>query len=333
MKSKFLRIFIILVVSITAYGQEQEPKAVFPDGTTVLFESKIGSTSIEKSGLKVTAITIISPLSRFTGKNSVNRIFIDRGNKIHFGYELEISKETEKGKYKITFKPLSMPLFSGDSEEKNLTKFPEPLQISEADQISVDLLENPKTKDKITDFIKIVQGKPSQQNSLASPIIITGGPDVKTTQTIASSTRISIPDLDLTSEPKDFSLEDVKMQFVGANILLNGQIKLEKKSALGGNIYFYLKDKGRFILSPVPREGYKFQKKGLISNNKITFEINGDKIEINAVAPIMYYGGKWNLWVLYEPDYRPISDKESEFGGGNIDSLFRVKDKNQNQKN
>jgi hypothetical protein len=321
MKNKVLCIFISLILFVLSnYGQE--PKAVFPDGTTVIFENKIASKLTENSDLKVKAINVLSFLG---GTNTVHRFFIDRENKSHFGYDLVVKKDDEKGKYTVAFKPLSMMLSANGLEVKNLTKFPEPMQLNEGDTISVELLENPKTKEKIADLIKIIQVESNQKNHQPNQIIIPDFSSSKVIQTTQLFTRVFEPDP--SAKPKDFTLDEIKMQITNANLLVNGKQIAEKKTALAGNVYFYLKGKGRFILSPVPREGYKFQKTGVIDTNKISFEFNGDKYEIKSFMPIMYYGGKWNLWVLYEPDYRPNSDVEEEFGSGSMQILHKAKGK------
>lgn len=318
MKNKALHLFICIILFVlTSYGQERN--TVFPDGTTVIFENKIASKSTEKSSLKVKTINV---LSAFGGINTVHRVFVDRENKSHFGYDIVIKKGAEKGKFTVTFKPLSIMFFASDSEERVLPKFPEPLQLNEGDSISVDLLENPKTKEKIADLIKIIQGEPNQKNSQPNQIIIPDDENTKITQTTQTVTRVFSSESS-SAPPKDFTIDEIKMQAFNANLSVNGKQIFEKKSAIGANVYFYLKDKGRFILSPVPREGFNFQKIGVIDNNKISFEMNGDKYEINSITPIMYHGGKWNLWVLYEPDYRPNSEKSDEFGADKIERLMK----------
>ncbi|HRH40587.1 MAG TPA: hypothetical protein PKY82_03005 [Pyrinomonadaceae bacterium] len=316
MKNKVLYIFICCILFVlTNFGQA--PDVIFPDGTTVVFENKLDSKLTEKAGLKVKVINV---LSTFGGTDTVHRVFVDREDKTHFGYDLAIKKEAEKGKFTVIFKPLSIMLFVSDSESRVLPKYPEPLQISEGDSISVDLLENPKTKEKISDLIKIIQGDPTQNKSQSNQVII---PDMGNVQKVQTITQVFSSEHSSSTTPKDFTLDEIKMQVFNANLLVNGKQILEKKGALGSNIYFYLKGKGRFILSPVPREGFNFQKNGLIDNNKISFEINGDKYEINSIMPIICSGGKWNLWVLYEPDYRPNSETDNEFGADKIERLVK----------
>jgi hypothetical protein len=316
MKNKVLYIFICFIMFVlTSYGQGSN--AIFPDGTTVVFDNKVASALAEKSNSRVRVFNVLSAVG---GANVVHRVFVDGENRTHFGYDLDVKKDAETGKFTLTFKPLSVILFSNVAPSKILPKFPEPMQVKEGDTISVDLLENPKTKEKIADFIKILQGAPNQKNNQFNNSGVVIIPDAKSVQTF---TRVTVDSTD--GPPKDFSLDEVILQMFNASLTVNGKLLAEKKVAFGANVYFYVKGKGRFVISPFPREGFKFQKTGMIDGRNISFEMNGDKYEIQSLAPIICSGGKWNLWVLHEPDYRPNSESEVEFGGGKMGNLAAIK--------
>jgi hypothetical protein len=73
----------------------------------------------------------------------------------------------------------------------------------------------------------------------------------------------------------------------------------------GSLLWIYIPDRGRFIFSLVPREGYAFQKIGMLDDNRIEFELNGEFYEWTSGDSILSTGGVWNLWVLHDPDYTP----------------------------
>jgi len=62
---------------------------------------------------------------------------------------------------------------------------------------------------------------------------------------------------------------------------------------------------------PVPRpessrsmtstEGYALRTAGVIRANKMTFTVDGNRFEWVSTKPVM--SGRWDLWVLHEPDY------------------------------
>jgi hypothetical protein len=312
------RIISILMLSFFAVFavsaiNAQSQTVNMPEGFSIVFENKIMPKPSENDSQKIKTINVLSSI---LGVNTVHRIFADREDKVHFGYDIEVKKNG--GTYIVTFKALSVSLFVTDSKAKKIPKYPEPLGISEGDTISINLLENPKTKVKIVDLIKIILTDPNLPENKANQIVI-AIPDISESPIL--TTRI-ITSKD--SKPKDLAVDELKMQSFNTKLAVNGTQIFADKSAIGSNIYFYLKGKGRFILSPFPRAGFDFQKIGIIDDNKISFTMNGDNYEISSATPIMCFGGKWNLWVLYEPNYRPkLEDITEEFGADKIESLVK----------
>ena len=41
----------------------------------------------------------------------------------------------------------------------------------------------------------------------------------------------------------------------------------------------------------------------MILVDKMTFTVDGDRFEWVSTKPVIGDGGKWDLWVLHEPDY------------------------------
>jgi hypothetical protein len=306
----FLMFFIFAVFAVSAI-KAQSQTINLPEGFSIVFENKITPKPSENTAQKIRTINVLSSI---LGVNTVHRIFADRENKVHFGYDVEVKKNGEK--YIVTFKALSVNLFVNDSEAKNLPKYPEPLEIGEGDTISINVLENPKTKVKIVDFIKIILTDPNLPENKSNRIVIS---DIAINQIF--TTRI-VTSKD--SKPKDLAVDELKMQSFKTKLAVNGTQVFADKSAIGSNIYFYLKGKGRFILSPFPHAGFDFQKTGIIDDNKISFTMNGDNYEISSATSIMCFGGKWNLWVLYEPNYRPkLEGINEEFGAEKVESLVK----------
>jgi hypothetical protein len=71
-------------------------------------------------------------------------------------------------------------------------------------------------------------------------------------------------------------------------------------------LWFYVPDRGRFIFSLVPREGYNFAKIAVLDGNKIEFTVNNEKYEWISSESILPNGGTWNLWVLHDTKYTPL---------------------------
>jgi hypothetical protein len=55
-------------------------------------------------------------------------------------------------------------------------------------------------------------------------------------------------------------------------------------------LWFYVPERGRFIFSLVPREGYSFEKIGILEGNKIEFVINGERYEWVSGVEILASG-------------------------------------------
>jgi hypothetical protein len=65
-------------------------------------------------------------------------------------------------------------------------------------------------------------------------------------------------------------------------------------------------DRGRFIFSLVPREGYQFEKIAVLDDDRIEFTVNGEHYEWLSATPILPNGGSWYLWVLHDTNYTPF---------------------------
>jgi hypothetical protein len=286
-----------------------------------------------KSGLLITVKTETAPVDSTNSirgsvvyigatKNIMHRLITDWKNKLFFGYDIVVSPQSEKNKFRLSFKPLSINpskyvtlanspgvAFHKPSDEivsvdnfatQILPKYPDDILVEDGDMITLELLENPQTKIKISDVIKIATATAK------------GG--------------------DFFSEQKparDFTVDDVELQLTNLEVFVNSE-KIGKGGGgvSGANIYIYLPDKGRFIMSPFPRKGFNFQKIGGVENNKISFTFNGDSYKFVSATPVLGSGGKWNLWVLHDADYRSsynLSPNSSyEYGAADrIEFLFK----------
>jgi hypothetical protein len=109
--------------------------------------------------------------------------------------------------------------------------------------------------------------------------------------------------------PKDFTLDAVSLAVKGYDLMIDGVLVGKSKSKIGCEgslLWIYIPERGRFIFSLVPREGYSFQKLGLLDDNRIEFEVNGEFYEWISGDSILTTGGVWNLWVLHDPGYTPF---------------------------
>jgi len=103
---------------------------------------------------------------------------------------------------------------------------------------------------------------------------------------------------------RDFSLDDVQLVITQSRLLVDGQpVPRSVGVGLSGSVlYFVMPGRGRFLVSFRPHGGYAFQKTGTILHNKMIFSVDGIEFEWISKEPILARGGKWNLWVLHQPD-------------------------------
>ncbi|MEZ5427205.1 MAG: hypothetical protein R2747_13125 [Pyrinomonadaceae bacterium] len=304
---RILPAVIVAVLSLFAAASAQQGIIQFDNGVTVAIKTE---TIPPGNGSKSGFLNIYSG----TEENVVHRIMTDIKNKIYFGYDLQVEPLDEGRRFRVFIKPLSkdpaklmekstvragnVQDFSGFTAQ-TLPKYPDPVTVEDGDTISLDLLENPQTKVKIADSIKIV-GKSVQ-----------GG-------------YYFLED----ERPKDFTIDEVMLKMEMPEISINGKTYKTRTSFAGNINWVYIYGKGRFIFSFTSQPGYNFQKIGTIENNKLLFDYNGDHFEFASKTPILGAGGKWNLWVMYDPNYQPEYKVSAEepfiFGAaGSVDYLFK----------
>jgi hypothetical protein len=239
--------------------------------------------------------------------NLLHRVFVDSKNELFFGYELLVEPVAATRQFRVTVRPLSeeylQQLRARPAFQKrrlhpsyNAAAFSAtPQLINDGDTFALDVLRNPRTGAKIVDVIQLTLKDPGLQE--------------------AESDR----------PPSDFALEDVQLKVTNYTLRVNGEIVKQRPSGgcAGALIWFALGERGRFILSLVPRPGYQFQKVGAVRHNTISFEWGGDTYEWESSLPVVGTGGNWNLWVLHDPDYSlDLFDRPAAAPPGESDKTF-----------
>src|SRR6185295_819656 len=154
-----------------------------------------------------------------------------------------------------------------------------PQTLDDGDAVSLELLVNQESGAKIVDVVSVTFDR--------------------------TRLRENNPD----SIPKDFTLNAVALGVKNYRLLLNGYEVSKSKSSIGCTgalLWLYIPERGRFIFSLVPREGYDFAKIAVLDENKIEFTVNGERYEWISGASILPNGGTWNLWVLHDTSYTSL---------------------------
>lgn len=222
---------------------------------------------------------------------TLHRVVSDRESGLYFGYDLKIGFDVGTGKASFSVLPLSIkPIMEKplrDLTASSLPEYPEMMIVEDGDLITLDILENPQTKVKIVDTIKVK---------------IAGIGKAATSAVYGGKNSSAVP----TPPVRDLKLENFQtMKLTNVKIFVNGVQAADPGGMTGPIMYFYIPEKGRFIFSLSPHEGYDFQKIGTLAGNEISFTANGDSYKLVSSSPILAAGGSWNLWVLYDPKFRP----------------------------
>jgi hypothetical protein len=292
----FVYLCLICSLCFGFYGSVKAQGVRFKDGLTVTIKTK---TTPADSVKDIQDMVVCVG----TTENTIHRLITDLKNKLYYGYDIIVIPQSETNKFQLSFKPLSINPGKYTNVDnlaaQVIPKYPDDILVEGGDTITLELLENPQTKVKLFDVLKITNGDSKGGDFLAEQ-----------------------------KPARDFTIDDVVLQLTKMEVFVNGEkIGRGGGGMSGANIYIYLPDKGRFIMSPFPRKGFNLQKIGIAENNKISFSFNGDNYKIVSTAPVLGSGVKWNIWILHDPDYRSsynLSPNSYEQGASDkIEFLFK----------
>jgi len=250
------------------------------------------------AGATKTSATAPAPQGEFRSQalvgedHMIHRVLMDAAGRYIFGYDLQIQTVPASKKFNIAVKPLDQQIenkllaSSPDGQPARIATLPqsgEPQILNDGDSFALDLLVNQNTGVKIVDFVRV------------------------------SFDRLNLWDDNPRTRPRDFTLDSVTLTVMDFRLLIDGNLVSSGKPGTnfaGALLWCYVEGQGRFIFSLVPRDGYQFQKVGIINENRIEFTVKGKHYEWLSRSPILPSGGTWNLWVLHDPKYVPFGSQE-----------------------
>ena len=226
----------------------------------------------------------------FAGNNRIiHRVLTDAQNNVVFGYDLWINSDPISKKFSLAVLPADEAFrrtflkdFTPSRTIGSFTTFPKsttPQTLDDGDAVSLDLLVNNESGVRIVDVVSV------------------------------TFDRASLRESSLESAPKDFTLDAVALAVKNYSLTINGNLVGQSKSRIGASgalLWLYVPERGRFIFSLVPRDGYDFAKVAVLDGNRIEFTLNGERYEWLSSESILPNGGTWNLWVLHDTDYTPL---------------------------
>ena len=282
---------IASMAPIAAMGQNPAKRQlVLPvsDGGYVAFRSETSGNAPAAASRSLSALLFSQA---FAGENRIiHRVLTDSDKRVVFAYDLSVSSDPATKKFRLVVLPADEAFrrsFLKDSAplraHESFATFPKstaPQTLDDGDAVSLELLVNRESGVKIIDVVKVTFDRSILRENY------------------------------LESAPKDFTLDAVSSLAIKSyELSIDGVVIGKSKSKLGcagSLLWFYVPDRGRFIVSLAPRDGYSFQKIGLVDGNRIEFVLNGELYEWTSGETIYASGGAWNLWVLHDPNYTPL---------------------------
>ncbi len=296
-RSFLYSVCFLVIGSVSVFAQEGATR--FQSGITVAIKTERMPPQNDNDLLNVYA-------SSTSSGEITHRILSDSQHKIYFGYDVKAIRDPGSKMFRVSILPLSIApakLF----KDKGFTaqaprKYPEDVIISDGDIITFETLENRKTGIKLVDMIKVTTEEHKSSGYFAER-----------------------------NAPAGFTINDVHLRIDTPEIQINGQKTRVNASASGSVVWVYIHGKGRFIFSFMPQTTHNFQKLGIIEDNKIFFDFDGSSYRLTNGSPVLGSGGKWNLWVTLDTDYKPdfeVSPTNSfQLGSGSsVEGLFRKRD-------
>ncbi len=253
------------------------------------------------------------------GEGTIHRLMWDREQRVYFGYDASIESLPDANTYRITFGQLTMSPEDAKralgSDVSTWTSLPAPdwggpavRTIRTGEVLSLDLLTNSKTGQRIVDYVTV-------QGSSMAP---------------ASADSWHANFIYETGAPRDFRAEDAALEIRLPRVSVNGNVGSSGTTEVvvfGAAVWFYLPMYGRFILSLTPHPELGFRNAGEIRGSALTFTEGNDTFNLVSSGRIAPGSGPFNLYVLHDSTYKPIhpltNPTDSDWGSAeHLDQLI-----------
>jgi hypothetical protein len=267
-------IFILLLLVSAAVPAPAQVSVSAPNGIEVQMTARM-----EPGSVRIPSGVIAQSIGRF------HRVVPDGSQRRYFAYDVLVEPKDGSQALQVRIEPFTLSatqLAEAQMVDPSWTpipllKYPLVPDVRAGDTVAIDLLENPNTGQKVVDYLAFKRSNPA-----------------------------------VAAEPGplgDLSLPEVEIQLKDFRISLNGTV-LDVSTRLGGSIsgaalWFYLPERGRFIMSLVPNPKLGFRRAGEASNRSLTFTEGPERYDIESTSRIVPAWGRFNLYVLHDPNWRP----------------------------
>lgn len=291
MRNKFWILLVLIhCLGVAAAAQNPAKRQLVmqvSNGGFVAFRSETpGARSMPDSN----SLAALLYSQAFPGENRIiHRVLTDAQKNVVFGYDLWVSADPITKKFSVAVLPADEAFrrtflkdFTPSRANGPFATFPKsttPQTLDDGDAVSLELLVNNESGVRIIDVVSVTFDRSTLRES------------------------------HLESVPRDFTLDAIALAIKNYSLSINGTLVTKSKSSIGCTgalLWLYVPERGRFIFSLVPRDGYDFEKVAVLDDNRIEFTLNGERYEWLSTASILPNGGTWNLWVLHDTNYTPL---------------------------
>ena len=269
--------FVFFLVVVAAAPAAAQVSVSMHSGIEVQMTARI-----EPGSVRIPSGVMAINIGRF------HRVVQDRSQRRYFAYDVLVEPKPGSPAFQVRIEPFS--LSATDLAEMDvdpswtyvpLLKYPLVPDVRPGDSVAIDLLENPTTGQKVVDYFVFKRSTATAAAGL-SPV-------------------------------RDLSLADVHLRLDDFRISVNGTV-LDASTRVGGNIsgavlWFYLPERGRFMMSVLPNPKLGLRRAGEVTNTLLSFTDGSDRYDIKSTSRIVPAGGRYNLYVLHEPQWRPTGDE------------------------
>ena len=227
------------------------------------------------------------------------------------GYDLLIEPQAQADTYEVSFWELGMgpldvlmggprgPSVNPAEWKKALpSAYPAPQMLRTGDTVSIDLVVDPDTGQRLVDYFSIQQQR--IMPNLAR--VAAGARSIPTAPGVSGSAR-------------DFSAEDAELRILQPRVSLNGAAQDTSTftgalNANGALVWFHQPGRGRYILSLAPRQELGFVKAGEVRAGTISFTVEGETFTLESPAAFAAGHAPYFLYVLHDPGWEPTAQAQ-----------------------
>lgn len=228
--------------------------------------------------------------------DGAHRVILDMAEKRYFGYDLHAKPLDGGATLQVSLTALTLPETSLQTVGVGTgwtmlppPKFPLISVMHAGDTVSVDLLVNPATGQKMVDYISLRRIRPDSPRGR--------------------------------SIPRDFSVAEAQLNLDHPHILLDGKPVpgpgQDDAGIIAHVLWLWLPGPGSFVLSLAPEARLGFHKAGTVSGKTITFHEGSAEYRIECQTQIAPGSGVYNLYVFHDAVWRqPGGVPDSPIVGG-----------------